>query len=331
MFPIGGSGGNQFSTSKPLVPPKKKKLESLSSMAEKDNVLRLRKFNMDKMKNSVRIAIIGRSGSGKTVLIEDIMKHKRTIPSGICISGTVEGRKTYSKFIPDTFIYDKYDSDTVKKFLNVQMEKIANRDPHPDAFIIMDDCFYEKKTWAKNEEINYIFMNSRNDKIFFVLSMQYMMGIPPELRANIDYVFVLKNNIKSNREQLYKHYAGMFNSLQDFETVMDNFTEDYGCLVIDNKSTSNNVEDQIFWYKADLHGDFTVGAKWYWNFHNQHYVPEGAKPKIANKFEIGENAKPKRKPKIKTKKVYDVHDFESIGGGGGSRSVVSKGPYNPFE
>lgn len=34
--------------------------------------------------------------------------------------------------------------------------------------------------------------------------MQYAMDIPPALRANIDYVFCLRENIQANREKLYK-------------------------------------------------------------------------------------------------------------------------------
>jgi len=300
-------------------------------IAEKGELI-LDKFNMKAMKNAVRIAVIGRSGSGKTVLIEDIMKHKRKIPSGICISGTTEGRKTFSKFIPDTFIYPDYNSDVVKKFLNVQIEKIEKRDPNPDAFLIMDDCFYQSKTWSKNEEMKYIFMNSRNDKVFFILSMQHMMGIPPEFRANIDYVFILKNSIKSNREQLFKHYAGMFDSLRDFETVMDHFTQDYGCLVIDNKNTGTSIRDQVFFYKAKHHPvcNFTVGAPWYWNFHNQFY---NADTKTVARFEIGTSDK-KKKPKLKVKKAdtgpaYDVGDFK-FGGGGNGNNSGGGGEYFPF-
>jgi hypothetical protein len=276
----------------------------------------LRKFDMSRMQNSVRIAIIGRSGSGKTVLIEDIMKHKRHIPSGICISGTIEGRKAYAKFMPDTYIYPKYNPDVVKTFLNNQMDKIEQREPNPDAFMIMDDCFHEADTWNKNDEINYIFMNSRNDKVFYIIGMQYMMGLTPALRANIDYVFILRNKIPANRVQLYKYYAGgMFNSLRDFETVLDYFTSDFGCLVVDNKSTSNNIEDQIFWYKAKLHSNFTVGSQGYWDYHNRFYNPVNNKG--IGRFEIGAGNKSKKSKKktetpkkatLKIKKVVAGED-----------------------
>ena len=45
---------------------------------------------------------------------------------------------------------------------------------------------------------------------------------------------------------------------------MDQCTENFECLVIDNNSKSNQLQDQIFWYKAESHGSFKLGAKELW-------------------------------------------------------------------
>lgn len=34
------------------------------------------------------------------------------------------------------------------------------------------------------------------------------MGIPYDLRSNVDYVFVLIENRDNNRRKIYKYYAG---------------------------------------------------------------------------------------------------------------------------
>jgi len=39
---------------------------------------------------------------------------------------------------------------------------------------------------------------------------------------------------------------------------MDACTENYECLVIHNNSKSNNIEDMVFYYKAEDHGDFKM-------------------------------------------------------------------------
>ena len=110
----------------------------------------------------------------------------------------------------------------------------------------------------------------------FMLTMQYCMDLSPDLRANIDYVYILRENIIQNREKLYKNFFGIFPSFDMFNQVMTACTENYECLVLDNTSKSNKIEDVVFWYKARLHhpGDFRIGNAQYWNCHRQNYNPD---------------------------------------------------------
>ena len=81
-----------------------------------------------------------------------------------------------------------------------------------------------------------IFMNGRHWKILFMITMQYCMDLPPALRANIDYVFILRENIIQNREKLWKNFFGIFPTFDSFSEVMNACTENYECLVLDNTS-----------------------------------------------------------------------------------------------
>jgi hypothetical protein len=45
---------------------------------------------------------------------------------------------------------------------------------------------------------------------------------------------------------------------------MDEFTTDYNCIYIDNRTTSNNWSDCVFYYKADVNlPSFTFGCEDY--------------------------------------------------------------------
>jgi hypothetical protein len=46
---------------------------------------------------------------------------------------------------------------------------------------------------------------------------------------------------------------------------MDQCTENYECLVINNNVKSNKLQDQVFWYKAEAHRDFKLGSKQFWD------------------------------------------------------------------
>jgi hypothetical protein len=45
---------------------------------------------------------------------------------------------------------------------------------------------------------------------------------------------------------------------------MDQCTENFECLVINNNAKSNRLDDQVFWYKAEPHPDFKLGAEILW-------------------------------------------------------------------
>jgi hypothetical protein len=45
---------------------------------------------------------------------------------------------------------------------------------------------------------------------------------------------------------------------------MDQTTENYECLVINNNSKSNQLYDQIFWYKAEQRPNFRLGSNEFW-------------------------------------------------------------------
>ena len=131
------------------------------------------------------------------------------------------------------------------------------------AFVILDDCLWDN-SWARDKMMRLLFMNGRHWKIMTTITMQYPLGVPPNLRTNIDYTFILREPYITNRKRIYENYAGMFPTFESFCQVMDQCTENYECLVISNNARSNKLEDQIFWYKAEPHDDFKLGSKEFW-------------------------------------------------------------------
>ena len=88
--------------------------------------------------------------------------------------------------------------------------------------------------------------------------MQYPLGINSSLCTYIDYVFLFRNNIVQDRKRLYNNYGYMFKSFEQFCLIMNKYTENYGCVVICQGSKSNNILDQVFWYKAKDNGSFKI-------------------------------------------------------------------------
>ena len=124
-------------------------------------------------------------------------------------------------------------------------------------------------SWVKNT-IRGLFMNVRHYKLLFMITMQYALGIPPALRSNVDYVFIL-GKILILLEKGYMNIMLMFPTYEIFSQVMDQCTSNYECLVIDNTTKSNKIEDIVFWYKANDHPAFKLGAPEFWQHHSRNY------------------------------------------------------------
>lgn len=241
--------------------------------------LELKKFDMKSIQFKPNenkgpvVVLIGKRDTGKSFLVRDLLWYQQDIPIGTVISGTEEGNGFYGKMVPRLFIHNEYNSAiienilkrqrTVLKQVKKEMDTYKRTTIDPRAFVILDDCLYDN-TWSRDKLMRLLFMNGRHWKVMLVITMQYPLGIPPTLRTNIDYVFILRENYIANRKRIYENYAGMFPTFEAFCQVMDQCTENYECLVINNNSKSNKLNDQVFYYKADSHNDFRLGSKEFW-------------------------------------------------------------------
>jgi hypothetical protein len=254
-------------------------------------------FKYNETKGPV-ITLIGRRDTGKSFLVRDLLYYQQDIPIGTVISGTEEGNGFYSKMVPKLFIHNEYNTAiienilkrqrTVLKQIKREMETYKKSTIDSRAFVILDDCLFDS-IWTRDKMMRLLFMNGRHWKIMLIITMQYPLGMPPVLRTNIDYVFILREPYIANRKRIYENYAGMFPTLESFCQVMDQCTENYECLVINNNVKSNKLQDQVFWYKADNHNDFKLGSKEFWELskgvqsddEDEKYDPNNAKKRSA--------------------------------------------------
>ncbi len=248
--------------------------------------IKLKRFKMEWIKENKTLVFIGKRKTGKSVLVIDYLYYNQDIPFCTCISPTDDLNLTFRPHIPSRFIFDAYTPALIASFLKRQKlltikkknaikgrgdpryKNIDNR-----GILIMDDLLADAPKWKKDPNIQWIFMNGRHAGITLILTMQYQMGIPPELRTNIDYVFLCKETKRNELDKLWKNYAGMFASFDMFVQVLNQVTKNFGCLVIDNTSQSSNLEDQVYIYKGQLHSEnsFKICYKEFW-INNEDYI-----------------------------------------------------------
>ena len=80
----------------------------------------------------------------------------------------------------------------------------------PRTYIVMDDCLSSKGSWMRDKPILELLFNGRHYEIMYILTMQFPLGIPPDLRVNFDYIFLMAEDTLSNLKRIFDHYAGCF-------------------------------------------------------------------------------------------------------------------------
>jgi len=242
--------------------------------------LPIKKFNINEMVDHCTIAMIAKRATGKSFLTKEIMFQKKHIAAAVAISRTEKLNSFYSEFIPDAYIFPEYTSDVLSRIYERQAHmnednkrriKDGKKIKDDSLMLIMDDCMSSKGTWLKDPNILELFFNGRHHHLSFILTMQYSVGIPPEMRSNFDYIFLLAEDTISNRKRLYEHYAGMFPTFDIFQQVFSDITENYGIMVINNRVHSKNITDKVFWYRAKTVPTFRVGSNTFRKFHDKSY------------------------------------------------------------
>ena len=213
--------------------------------------VKLRRFQFDSIPKDGRIIlVIGRRGSGKSTLLEDILFHTQNrYDYTLGMSPTHNSIQMLERHMPREMVFDEGFSKEQFQKLIALSALIARKNKLRNGGLILDDCNADKEAF-KSVTMRDAFMNGRQYGMNIVWAMHYCMDILPSLRTQVDYVFVLKDNIRKNKERLYNSFFGVFPRLDDFIKVMDQCTENNECLVLDNTKPNPDPKTCLFWYKA---------------------------------------------------------------------------------
>ena len=243
--------------------------------------LQIKQFFLSSMVENPAIVMIAKRASGKSWVCRDILKHFKDIPVGVIIAPTekMANPPFYSAFFPDTYIHYQYKSETIERILfrqHLMIEKEKDKQKlgvliDPRGFILMDDCLSTKSSWMKDQPIMELLFNGRHYRLMYILTMQFPLGITPELRCNFDYIFLLAEDFYSNLKRLYEHYAGMFPTFDAFRAVFKELTNDFGCMVIVNRGARASFLEKVFWFKASNDEVGMIGCDQFINYHKKNY------------------------------------------------------------
>lgn len=205
-----------------------------------NNKLIIQRFNPRMFCRNPNILIIGPLLSGKSVLCKRILKSLKYTnrENTVIISPKEEYEHHYENEYSHKNIHDHFEQDIIHNFVKNTKQNT----------IVFEDCLWNVNDNA-NKPLQKLFKNNKLKKTIIVTA-QYATNMSTKIQNSFDYVFILKNGYM-NQKLIFRKYAHCFPSLTSFRKTNDQFTTDYGCLVIDKTKNSNSLENIVFWYKSD--------------------------------------------------------------------------------
>lgn len=246
--------------------------------------LALKKFDPASLKTDSICVIVARRRSGKSFLVKDLLSyHAHSFAAAVVICPTEVFNHFYSDFIPPVFIHHEYKREILEKVIERQtrLKKRRDREIASKGFsnidmsllVLMDDCMNDT-SWTRDPNIRFLFLNGRHIGVCFVGLMQYARNIPPDLRSQVDYSFLLKEPSLENRKKLYDCFATSFPGFDVYSQVLEQVTDNHGVLVTDTTNQSGKLEETVFWYKAEDPPPFKIGSRVFWEKNNKCFNPD---------------------------------------------------------
>jgi hypothetical protein len=212
----------------------------------------LKSFDPSTTKSDRVWLIIGSRGTGKSVLLKNLLYHTRErydLP--VAMTATTSTVNTLKEFMPYRLIYrNGYNYARADAMLDVCKKLVAEgKERHVVA--IQDDVMYDTGV-LKSPSQTEIHFNGRHANLTQFSTTQYCMTCPPGIRGNIDYVLALRETTLNIRRKLYEYFFGVFPSFKIFNQVFMSYTQNYGALVIDKTNPTLSIESSVYYYRSQL-------------------------------------------------------------------------------
>lgn len=217
----------------------------------------MNKFDINKIKPNSIILIYGKKFTGKSILINDIVKNiyseiEATFIGPITIKNFCYEEENNEKIMRNIISEQKNNEENNEKIIQNIISEQKNNIIKQNKLIILDDAPIMYNTDSKS--IKMLLMNNKQYKIELILSVQYpiKLMINPMTIGNSDYIFIFTEN-ENEINIIYDNIFKYFLDKEIFINMYNNIIkEPHTCLVYDRTLKSNNIKDTLFEYKVNL-------------------------------------------------------------------------------
>lgn len=186
-----------------------------------ENVVTIPQWNDDQFKMGTFNYIVGRRQTGKTVLFRSL--YRKIIDQIDEFFAFTLVKEEYTDLTHEKHIFDDYD----------QLESLVSyffRHPKTRRLVVIHN--FDNRLMRMHSFQN-LCMNSRHMNVTLVFISDYPITLPPQIRNNVDIVFLCPESSKPFQQKLYSLFGGMIDSYHEFREIFVEATKDYHCFVID--------------------------------------------------------------------------------------------------
>lgn len=220
-------------------------------------------FQLQRLPESATMVLIGKRLSGKTTTIMNILHHFMYVfEFGFIVCASNTTCETYGTAVPKEFIVPSADGEFIEKIIQYQ-EKRSKKGTIQPIFIVFDDLNFDQKL-LRGTAMFKLFANGRHYKIFILLSLQYLRGIGPNCRGNIDAVVLHRETVIKNQRKLFDDYACGFQTFEDFRGVFEQVASNRRVMVMMKCEEQKNDFPVYTWLPHHPLPPFRINTQGIW-------------------------------------------------------------------
>lgn len=249
-----------------------------------NNVLNLRKFRRDTMRNNPTVMLVGKRGSGKTFTADYLLYAYRKAEMSVIVSPSEKSDPYWKRRVPAMCLKDKYKTETIYRswvaHQNHVRACVANGYRKPQLNMVFDDCMYAKNIFNHSEEVREMVLNGRHDGLNFFCMSQYFYDVVKSLRNNFDYIVLFNIGDEDVLKGIHKNYVSSipFNVFR--ETFIYYTRAKKYCLVID--ANADTAEAMITFMRVPFgyNSKYRLCPKHVWRYDRQQRRAEAIRRRI---------------------------------------------------
>lgn len=182
------------------------------------------------------IGIIGREGTGKSLVVESLLKTKSSnyLKNTLVVTTTAK-ENFYKCRFPDITLLTSFDTRIVREFIN-----------RNTGCIVFDDILVPKRTRGTLWD-SIFFENFNKTKI---ITSQKDAYFHPKMKRRMDYTFYLKDDNEKTAQKIFNNYCqNIFDDCDEFTKIFNYMTDNFGSIVFKRDARDGN-KFSVFRYNA---------------------------------------------------------------------------------